>query len=101
MFGTVSADVPLFPGAPGRGFPIVRLLEQRAGRPTELLLRDGTKVTAHNIAWGLDPGEDWEHLSLNIAPRVPGAAFEFVRTCDVSRIVDPATGEVLFRRPSH
>lgn len=101
MFGTVSTEAPLFPGAPGRGFPIVRLLEERMGQPTEVVLRDGRAIVVHNIAWGLDPGEGWEHLSINVTPRVPGARFDFVRTSEIARVVDPATGEVLFGRQGH
>jgi len=86
--------------SPGRGATLVKLLLERTGIPTTLHLEDGAHIVAHNCAWGRDFGNDWEHLSLNVSPEIEGVAFEVVSGGEVAEIIDPASGEVLYRRPN-
>lgn len=84
---------------PGAGAPLVRLLASRHGKPTRLTLRDGAEVTAWNCAWGMDYGRDWEHLTLNMSPRLTEADTAFVSTADVVVASDPESGRALYQLP--
>ena len=93
---------------PGQGAGLVRVLGQRRGRPTRLRLRDGRDVVAHNCAWGMDYAGVWEHLTVNLSPRVPGAEVASLSSADVMVAADVATGCTLYARggeagarPSH
>jgi hypothetical protein len=85
---------------PGKGRRLVRLLAGRRGRPTLLRLTDGREVTAFNSVWGRDWGAEWEHLTLNLSPRVAGAE---VRTVSAEQVVEARDldGRLLHRRPAH
>jgi hypothetical protein len=89
---------------PGCGASLVRLLMRRRGRPTRLQLSDGAEVTAWNCAWGMDFGRDWEHLTLNMSPRLVDADIVFVSSAEVLVASDPENGAALYRNqttPSH
>lgn len=58
-------------------------------------LLDGRTYTVHNIAWGYDSGDAHAHVTTNISPDVDGASIDLFFTNEISRIVDPLTGEVL------
>lgn len=85
---------------PGKGRRLVRLLAARRGRATTLRLADGREVTAFNCAWGRDWDAEWEHLTLNLSPRVPGAEVRSVSAEEVVEARD-ADGRVLHRRGAH
>ena len=72
------------------------LLRSRDGRPTTLVMRDGRVLTVVNIAWGLDEGEDYEHITTNISPQFDGASVDFFLTSEVENIVAPETGQSLW-----
>ena len=84
---------------PGCGASLVSLLMRRRGRPTRLRLHDGAEVTAWNCAWGMDYGREWEHLTLNMSPRLADAATAFVSSADVVAASDPESGDPLYERP--
>lgn len=75
---------------------LVPLLQRRDGLETGVELSADRSQTVLNIAWGQDQGESYEHVSTNVSPEVPGASFDFFFTDEVSRVVDPATQEVLW-----
>ena len=83
---------------PGRGFQLVELLETRHGRLTLLELSNGSGLRAFNSAAGRDIGAEWEHMTLNISPAMPGEEVAFVSTKDVARAIDPGTSEILYVR---
>lgn len=83
---------------PGCGASLVRLLMRRRGRPTRLRLSDGAEVTAWNCAWGMDFGRDWEHLTLNMSPRLTGVGAAFLSSVDVLAASDPVSGAALYER---
>ena len=82
---------------PGCGASLVRLLMRRRGRPTRLRLSGGAEITAWNCAWGMDFGREWEHLTLNMSPRLADAATAFVSTADVVAASDPESGRALYQ----
>ena len=49
-----------------------------------------------NIAWGEDMGDDYEHLTTNISPDIDGTTVDLFFTDEVARIVDPASGALLW-----
>jgi hypothetical protein len=75
---------------------IVDLLRSRDSLPTEIRIRDDKVFVAYDIAWGYDVGEEFAHVTTNISPGADGRSIDFFFTNDVERIVDPATGVVLF-----
>jgi len=85
---------------PGQGAGLVQLLGQRRGRPTRLRLRGGREVLAFNCAWGMTYAADWEHLTLNLSPRVQAAPVAALSSAEVITAEDPDTGALLYRRLS-
>jgi hypothetical protein len=86
---------------PPRDEAILRLLQERDGLASEVVLSDDTRLTVFNIAWGYDIGDEYAHVTTNISPDVEGAAIDFFFTESVRAIVDPANGVVLLsRKPS-
>ena len=81
---------------PGYGIEIVELLESRDGQLTLVELSDGSTRRVFNIAYGRDAGSDWEHVSTNISPDVPGEAFDFFVTSEVRLVLDPVSRAHLF-----
>ncbi|MFI9240591.1 hypothetical protein [Streptomyces sp. NPDC053079] len=80
---------------PPKDDAILQLLQDRDGVATEVVLRDGMKLTVFNIAWGYDLGDEYAHVTTNISPDVDGGAIDFFFTTTVAAVVDPATGTVL------
>lgn len=80
---------------PGKGRRLVRLLARRRGRPTVLRLADGREVVAWNSVWGRDWNAEWEHLTLNLSPRVIGAEVGTLSTRDVRAVIDAESGRRL------
>ncbi|MDX6430238.1 MAG: hypothetical protein QOE54_2604 [Streptosporangiaceae bacterium] len=80
---------------PPRDEAILRLLQQRDGLASEVVLSDDTRLTVFNIAWGYDIQDEYAHVTTNISPDVEGAAIDFFFTESVRAIVDPANGVVL------
>lgn len=85
---------------PGKGADLLRVLLGRVGVPTTLCLENGATATTRNCAWGRDVGDDWEHLSLNISPAMRPTKFGLLSARDVVRVIDPASGDVIYRRPA-
>ncbi|MQA97255.1 MAG: hypothetical protein GEV11_22415 [Streptosporangiales bacterium] len=90
----MTADQP-----PPRDEAILRLLQDRAGQPTEVVLRDDTRLTVFNIAWGYDLGDEYAHVTTNISPDIEGAAVDFFFTSSVVAVRDPENGVVLLEVP--
>ncbi|SNT36907.1 hypothetical protein SAMN05443665_1025107 [Actinomadura meyerae] len=74
---------------------VLRLLQERAGLATEIVLSDGQRLTVFNIAWGYEPWEEHAHVTTNISPGIACAAIDFFSTQAVVAIIDPANGAVL------
>ena len=56
----------------GLGTPIRKLLEQRSGMSTCVMLASGQQILVHDVAWGRDVGDVWEHVTANCSPLVAG-----------------------------
>lgn len=80
---------------PPRDDAIIRLLRDRDGVASEVVLHDGTELTVFNIAWGYDMGDEYAHVTTNISPDVDGASIDVFSTESVEKIVDPDTRAVL------
>jgi hypothetical protein len=76
---------------------LINLLVQRDGMTTEVVLRDDTRLSIVNIAWGYDEGDVHAHVTTNISPDVPDASVDFFFTNEVVLVVDPSTGIVLLK----
>ena len=83
---------------PGSGIELVELLERRDGRLTLLELADGRTIRSFNIAAGRDLGDEWEHFTLNISPRIEGEDVDWLSTADVLTARDPDESKLLYRR---
>ena len=67
---------------------LIRLLQERDGRSSVVLLRDGRRLDVWNIAWGYDMGDEYAHVTTNISPTVEGASIDFFFTNDVTAVLD-------------
>jgi hypothetical protein len=64
-------------------------------------LSDGKQIVVHDIAWGRDVGDLWEHVSVNCSPLAADREFHFFFLSEVVSVSDTATGDLLFeQRPS-
>jgi hypothetical protein len=84
------------PGDPDpRDLEILRVLRERDGVLTEVLLKDGHVRAVWDIGWGYDAGESWAHISTNVSPGASGRPFDFFFTHEVYLVRDPMSGELL------
>jgi hypothetical protein len=74
---------------------ILRLLQERDGLPSTVVLGDGRELTVFNIAWGYDFGDEFAHVTTNISPEVDGSTVDVFHTSAVAAIRDPASGATL------
>ncbi len=76
---------------------ILRLLRDRdrEGIPSEVVLRDGSRLLIFNISWGYDPAAVSAQVTTNISPAVGGAPVDVFTTAAVVAINDPETGAPL------
>jgi hypothetical protein len=83
----------------GAGAPLIHVFIERYGRPTIVLMADGTEFTVYDgIAWGRDYGDLWEHVTAQIVPlgtKIHEGDLVFFYMSDVQALLDPDTGEVL------
>ena len=76
---------------------ILRLLQERDGSASQVVLSDGKKLTVFNIAWGYDLGDEFAHVTTNISPGVKDSAVDFFFTESVTAVIDPTNGAVLYQ----
>lgn len=76
---------------------ILRLLRDRDrdGVPSEVVLRDGSRLLIFNISWGFDPSAESAQVTTNISPSVGGMPVDVFSTSAVVAINDPETGTPL------
>ncbi|MBF6174121.1 hypothetical protein [Nocardia blacklockiae] len=76
---------------------ILRLLRDRDrdGVPSEVVLRDGSRLLIFNISWGFDPTEVSAQVTTNISPSIGGMPVDVFSTSAVVAINDPETGAPL------
>ena len=61
-----------------------------------MLLSGARTLRIFNVAWGEGLGDDFEHITSNISPRVDDATIDFFFTDEVASIVEPARDEPLW-----
>jgi hypothetical protein len=71
---------------------LVKLLHDRDGVETVVMLQDGRRLVVYDIAWGYDIGDQWAHVTTNISPGREGAAVDVFWTSAVASVIDPSTG---------
>lgn len=76
---------------------ILRLLRDRDrdGIPSEVVLRDGSRLLIFNISWGYDPAAVSAQVTTNISPSIGGVSVDVFTTDTVVAINDPETGAPL------
>ncbi|WP_067675157.1 hypothetical protein [Nocardia miyunensis] len=76
---------------------ILRLLRDRDrdGIPSEVVLRDGSRLLIFNISWGYDPAAFSAQVTTNISPSIGGVSVDVFTTDNVVAINDPETGAPL------
>ncbi|MBB5917994.1 hypothetical protein BJY24_006906 [Nocardia transvalensis] len=76
---------------------ILRLLRDRDrdGMPSEVVLRDGSRLLIFNISWGYDPSVAAAQVTTNISPSIGGLPVDVFSTSAVVAINDPETGAPL------
>jgi SAM-dependent methyltransferase len=72
---------------------IIKVLTEREGSQSTVVLRDGRRLPVHDLAWGYDMGDDHAHVTSSA-----GEAVDTFSTEDVVAILDPATGTPLFHQ---
>ena len=75
---------------------VVPLLKARDGDATNLELSAQRALTVFNIAWGEDFGDDYEHVTTNISPSIDGTTVDLFFTDEVTKIVEPTSGAILW-----
>ncbi|AHH17138.1 hypothetical protein [Nocardia nova] len=111
--GRARADVPASAQSATRigsaDRTILRLLRDRDrdGMPSEVVLRDGSRVLIFNISWGYEIAWDFEvsrgyapvaaaaQITTNISPSIGGVPVEVFTTAAVVAVNDPETGTPL------
>jgi hypothetical protein len=66
--------------------------------PTCVTLSNGQKILIHDVAWGRDAGDIWEHVTANCSPLVAGRDVHFFILSEVASVSDPETGKVLMEQ---
>jgi hypothetical protein len=76
---------------------IVQLLleRDRDGMPSEVVLRDGSRLLIFNISWGFDRSVRSAQITTNINPSIGGAPVEMFWAEAVVAINDAETGAPL------
>ncbi|WP_024803742.1 hypothetical protein [Nocardia sp. BMG51109] len=76
---------------------ILRLLSDRDrdGVPSEVVLRDGSRLLIFNISWGYRQDAASAQVTTNISPNVGGMPVEVFSTSAVVAVNDPETGAPL------
>lgn len=74
----------------------MRIIRERDGTETLVVLQDGRRLIVRDIAWGYDAGENWAHVTTNISPGFEGAVVDFFSTKEIVQVVDPANNETLY-----
>lgn len=80
---------------PQEGEQALHILRSRGGELSTVTLLGGREVAVRDVAWGRDPGADFDHVSANVSPP-SDLDFHFFETSEIVRIHDPQSGRVLF-----
>ncbi|MBM2614173.1 hypothetical protein JIG36_01210 [Actinoplanes sp. LDG1-06] len=75
---------------------LVKLLHDRDGVETVVMLQDGRRLVVYDIAWGYDIGDQWAHVTTNISPGREGAAVDVFLTSEVASLIDPGTDQRIY-----
>ncbi|SDW26069.1 hypothetical protein SAMN05421504_10194 [Amycolatopsis xylanica] len=84
-----------FQQPPPRDEEILRVLQDRDGVPTTVVLRDGRALTVFDISWGYDMGDEFAHVTTNVELGDENTPLDVFVTNEVAKIVAPESGEVL------
>jgi HTH-type transcriptional regulator/antitoxin HigA len=76
--------------------PIVRLLEERAGKATVARLLNEKEITIWNVESGRKFGDPFAYLITNLKPPVAGMESDFFFTSAIKELIDPESGETIF-----
>ncbi|MEV6601986.1 hypothetical protein AB0M36_34805 [Actinoplanes sp. NPDC051346] len=75
---------------------LVKLLHDRGGVETVVMLQDGRRLVVFDIAWGYDLGDQWAHVTTNISPGREGAAVNLFWTNEVVSVIDAGTDRKIY-----
>ena len=78
------------------GKAIVKILEKRCGQLTVAHLANGKVLKVKDIVWGYDMGDDFAHITTNISPPQDEAEVDFFYVNEVSKLLDPETGKIIY-----
>lgn len=90
ILNSVTANPPPLDGE------LISLLQERDALATEVVLRDGRRLTVFDIAWGYDLGDQFAHVTTNISPGRDDRPIDVFFTSEVVKVADPETSAVLF-----
>ena len=82
----------------GLGAPLRKVLEARDGQATIVRFANGNETVVHNVAWGRDIGDLWEHVTADCSPFIDGQDPGFFFMSEVASLIDPETGLVLMEQ---
>jgi hypothetical protein len=75
---------------------LMKLLRDRDGVETVVMLRDGRRLVIYDIAWGYDIGDQWAHVTTNISPGREGAAVDLFWTSEVASVINPGNDRKIY-----
>ena len=79
----------------------LEVLRKRSPQITDVRLGDGRVLRVHNVAWGRDRGDDYDHVTTNISPSPSEEhTVDFFFTSEIEALIDPETESVLFETSS-
>ena len=83
----------------GLGASIVRVLAERRGRPTIVLMASGEELVVYDgSGWGRDYGDMWEHVTARVIPLDAERRdydHHFFYLSEVKALLEPDTRSVL------
>jgi hypothetical protein len=79
-----------------QGNTIVKILERRNGTSTIVMLDDGREPYVKDLTWGFDKGDGFAHITTKISPPRGEISPDFFFANEVTKIIDPDTGESIY-----
>ncbi len=80
---------------PRKAETALRVLQKRAGLPTDVELRNGDRIRVVQISWVRDRGEEYDSVTTFLDEESPGIAFG---TNEIVRLLEPRDDSVLWCR---
>ncbi len=82
------------------GKKIVKILKDRDGIWTKIILKDGREIETLNIVWGYDLGDEYAHITTNISPESKEQIeydIIFFYSNEVAKLTNPIDDTIIYQ----